>query len=92
MSLYTDSVNLGVHRVTANNLSRNYFSCWKCLAPQMLFLFSIIAQSGDSAAMERGECKSGFYFIVCGIRCSEKKQSLLKELGLVVTDGKQIAR
>lgn len=92
MSWYNDSVSSGVERVAANSLPRNYFLCWECLAPQMLFLFSIIVQSRDSLAVERGECKSGFCFSVCGIRFSEKKQSLIKELGLVMTDGRQIAR
>jgi hypothetical protein len=37
-------------------------------------------------------CKSKFYFSICGIPFSEEKQSLIKELGLVMTDGRQIAR
>lgn len=56
----------------------------------VIFIFYNSAEWGLSGH-GKGECKSGFYFIVCGIRCSEKKQNLLKELGLV-TDGKQIAR
>lgn len=58
----------------------------------MLFLFSLMAQGGDPVIMERGEMQIQVLFQYLWIWFLEKKQSLIKELGLVMMNGRQIAR
>lgn len=93
MSLYNNSATFGVERVIENNLFRNYFLCWKCLAPtDVIFIFCDGTKWRLSDHGKGRNANSGFISVFVWIWFSEKKQSLIKEWDLVMIVGRQTAR
>lgn len=66
MSLYNNSATFGIQRVIENNLFRNYFLCWKCLAPTDVIFIFLWWHKVEAQWPWKGEkCKFGFYFSIC---------------------------
>lgn len=78
MSLYNNSATFGVERVIENNLFRNYFLCWKCLAPtDVIFIFC----DGTKWPWKGEKCKFGFYFSICVDLVFRKEAEPYKGMG-----------
>lgn len=83
MSLYNNSATFGVERVIENKF-RNYFLCWKCLAPTDVIFISCDGIKWRLNDRGKGRnANSGFISVFVWIWFSEKKQSLIKEQNLV---------